>query len=188
MARGKKAQCLEKVTCARFRAFCFSEKRRSGVGEATRPPWQHSQKVIADIKRPACNYLSQQIIIKRADNEEINIFIVEMLYCLLGSLQRRLGEGQNKLSVLCESACWSRWRSDEQTSREMHCMREWACLCMQGFLSLFHHHLTLSHSTLGFISIFKSFQRLSTGFGSERWICFDLNHCILQRFFLSLKG
>lgn len=100
MARGEEAQSLEKVMCARSSLFVSVKSDARGAGEATRPPWQRRQKVIADIKHPACNYLSQQII-KRADNEEINISIVEMLYCLLGSLQRRLRERLNKLYFPC---------------------------------------------------------------------------------------
>ena len=79
MLRGEEARSSEEVMCARAPA----------AGAATRAPRQRRQKVITDIKHAACNYLSQQII-KGADNEGINISIVEMLYYLLGPQQRRL--------------------------------------------------------------------------------------------------
>lgn len=75
--------------CARSSLFVCVKSDARGREMRQGPLDSAGRRLLLISNSPTRNYLSQQII-KRADNEEINISIVERLYCLLGSLQRRL--------------------------------------------------------------------------------------------------
>lgn len=91
MVTGEEAQNWEKVLCARSSLFVCVKSDALGRDRRQGPLDSAGRRLLLISNSPARNYLSQQII-KRADNEEINISIVEMLYYLLGSLQRSLRE------------------------------------------------------------------------------------------------
>lgn len=86
-------------------ALCLREKQCLGWERRQGPLDSAGRRLLLISNSPTRNYLSQQII-KRADNEEINISIVERLYCLLGSLQRRLPQRRKYIIFPLQEPVW----------------------------------------------------------------------------------
>lgn len=134
MMRGEEVQSWEKVMCARSPLFVCVKSDARGRERRQGPLDSAGRRLLLISNSPTRNYLSQQII-KRADNEEINISIVERLYCLLGSLQRRLPQRHEYINFpLQEPVCvcapayivharmctWWRWMRNMSVNKWRH--------------------------------------------------------------------